>query len=158
MVFLFHSRQILWYCCGIDQDHLLPNPYLTITYHFTLCAFGSGTIINCPNSHSAGFFGWRIRLMQDFFLYTIMERHVDPSPHPRPTYYYSMALRVHVGPWPPSRPSSSHLFCAHVSSSLWYPSSSGPASRCPSTLTLFFLHSYFLLATPHLVVHNYSFV
>ena len=51
-----------------------------------------------------------------------------------------------VGPWPPSRPSSSHLFCAQVSSSLWHPSSSGPPSRRPSTLTLVFLHSYFLLA------------
>ena len=54
---------------------------------------------------------------------------------------------VLVGPWPPSRPSSSHLFCAHVSSSLWHPSSSGPPSRRPSTLTLVFLHSYFLLAS-----------
>ena len=32
----------------------------------------------------------------------------------------------------------------HVSSSLWHPSSSGPPSR-PSTLTLVFLHSYYLL-------------
>ena len=53
---------------------------------------------------------------------------------------------VLVGPWPPSRPSSSHLFCAHVSSSLWHPFSSGPPSRRPSTLTLVFLHSYFILA------------
>ena len=52
---------------------------------------------------------------------------------------------VLVGPWPPSRPSSSHLFCAHVSSSLWHPSFSGPPSLRPSTLTLVFLHSYFLL-------------
>ena len=52
---------------------------------------------------------------------------------------------VLVGLWPSSRPSSSHLFCAHVSSSLWHPSSSGPPSRHPSTLTLVFLHSYFLL-------------
>ena len=29
--------------------------------------------------------------------------------------------------------------------SLWHPSSSGPPSRRPSTLTLVFLHSYFLL-------------
>ena len=52
---------------------------------------------------------------------------------------------VLVGPWPPSRPSSSHLFCVHVSSSVRHPSSSGPPSRRPSTLTLVFLHSYFLL-------------
>ena len=52
---------------------------------------------------------------------------------------------VLVGTWPPSRPSSSRLFCVHVSSSLWHTSSSGPPSRLPSTLTLVFLHSYFLL-------------
>jgi len=52
---------------------------------------------------------------------------------------------VLVGPWPPSRPSSSRVFCVHLSSSLWHPSSSGPPSRRPSTLTLVFLHSYFLL-------------
>ena len=52
---------------------------------------------------------------------------------------------VLVGPWPPSRPSSSRQFCVHVSSSLWHPSSSNPPSRRPSTLTLVFLHSYFLL-------------
>ena len=66
---------------------------------------------------------------------------------------------VLVGPWPPSRPSSSHLFCAHVSSSLWHPSSSGHPSHRPSTLTLVFLHSYFLLAcsdklrTFHVAIH-----
>ena len=59
-------------------------------------------------------------------------------------YYYSMAL-VLVGPWPPSRPSSSRLFYVHVSSSLWHPSSLGPPSHHPSTLTLVFLHPYFLL-------------
>ena len=48
---------------------------------------------------------------------------------------------VLVGPWPPS----SRLFCVHVSSSLWHPSSSGPPSHRPSTVTLVFLHSYFLL-------------
>ena len=53
---------------------------------------------------------------------------------------------VLVGPWPPSRLSSSHIFCTHVSSSLWHPSSSSPPLRHPSTLTLVFLHSYFLLA------------
>ena len=52
---------------------------------------------------------------------------------------------VLVRPWPPSRPSSCRLFCVHVSSSLWHPSSSGPSSRRPFTLTLVFLHSYFLL-------------
>ena len=52
---------------------------------------------------------------------------------------------VLVGPWLPSRPSSSPLSCVHVSSSLWHPSSSGPPSRRPSTLTFVFLHSYFLL-------------
>ena len=52
---------------------------------------------------------------------------------------------VLVGPWPPSRSPSSRLFCVHVSSSLWHPSPSGPPSRRPSTLTLVFLHSYFLL-------------
>ena len=51
---------------------------------------------------------------------------------------------VLVGPLPPSRPSSSHLFCVHISSSLWHPSPSGPPSHRPSTLTLVFLHSYFL--------------
>ena len=53
--------------------------------------------------------------------------------------------RVLVGPWPPSRPSSIRLFCVHVSSSLWHFPSSDPPSRRPSTLTLAFLHSYFLL-------------
>ena len=52
---------------------------------------------------------------------------------------------VLVGPWPPSQPSSSRVLFAHVSFSLWHPSSSGPPSRRPSTLTLVFLHCYFLL-------------